>query len=88
MDEFKGNLTEQEARICAKYWGVKLDGNIDRRHDAQGELVGQNTLCVKYEIPELAKEEGLDEQELRRMLSKMGDRSYFRTERRTDLGRR
>ena len=68
MDEIKGNLTKQEAKVCAKYWGVKPDGNIDRRHDAQGELVGQNTLCVKYEIPELAKEEGVDEQELRRIL--------------------
>ena len=68
LDEFKGNLTEQEAKICAKYWGVKPDGNIDRRHDAQGELVGQNTLCVKYEIPELAKEEGMDQPELKRIL--------------------
>jgi uncharacterized protein YyaL (SSP411 family) len=68
MDEFKGVLTEQEAKVCAKYWSVKSDGNIDGRYDAQGELVGQNTLCVKYEIPDLAKEEGIDEQELRRIL--------------------
>ena len=68
MDEFKGTLTEEEARICAKYWNVKSQGNIDSRYDAQGELVGQNTLCVKYEIADLAKEEGVGEDELRRIL--------------------
>jgi uncharacterized protein YyaL (SSP411 family) len=68
MDEFNGNLTEEEAKICAKYWNVKVDGNIDHRHDAQGELVGQNTLCVKYEIADIAKQEGISEDELKRIL--------------------
>lgn len=68
MDELKGVLTEQEASICAKYWDVKSEGNVDRRHDAQGELVGQNTLCVKYEPSELAKEMSLGEEDVRRIL--------------------
>ena len=68
MDEIKGNLTEQEAKVCAKYWNVQPGGNIDRRHDAQGELVDQNTLCVKYEISDLAKEEEMSEEKLKRIL--------------------
>lgn len=68
MDEFKGNLTEHEAKICAKYWNVQPDGNIDHRYDAHGELVGQNTLCVRYEIAELGKEEGLSEAETKQIL--------------------
>lgn len=68
LDEFKGILTEQETDICAKYWNVRNEGNIDRRFDAQGELVGQNTLCVSYEMGDLAKEVGLDEHEVQRIL--------------------
>lgn len=68
MDEFKGVLSEQEAEICAKYWDVKPDGNIDQRFDAQGELVGQNTLCVKFEPAELAKEVGISEEDVKRIL--------------------
>ncbi|KAK5172606.1 uncharacterized protein LTR77_002726 [Saxophila tyrrhenica] len=68
MDEFKGILTEQETKICAKYWDVKPKGNIDRRADVQGELEGQNTLCVKYELADLAKEEKMDEQEVKKII--------------------
>ena len=68
MDEFSGILSEQEAKVCAKYWDVQPDGNIDRRYDAQGELVGQSTLCVKFTAAELAKEECLSEEEVMRTL--------------------
>ncbi len=68
MDEFKSVLSEQEVTVCAKYWDVRPDGNIDMRYDAQGELVGQNTLCVKYEPSELAKELSLAEDEVKRTL--------------------
>lgn len=69
MDDFKSILSEQEAEICAKYWDVKAGGNIDRRFDAQGELDGQNTLCVKYDPVELAKEVGLSEEEVKKIIS-------------------
>lgn len=68
MDELKGTLTEQEARLCARYWNCRPEGNVDRRADIQGELDGQNTLCVKYDVPDLAKEESIEEQELRKIL--------------------
>lgn len=68
MDEFKEILTEQEARICAKYWNVKPDGNVERRADIQGDLKGQNTLCVVYEIVDLAKEQSLSEDEVAKVI--------------------
>jgi uncharacterized protein YyaL (SSP411 family) len=61
-DEFRSILSEEEASICAKYWGVEAGGNVDRRFDLQGELVGKNTLCVRYEVSDLAKELGKEEQ--------------------------
>lgn len=68
MDELKGILSEKELEVCAKYWNVQKDGNIDRRFDAQGELVGQNTLCISYELLDLAKELGVSEDETRSIL--------------------
>ncbi|EGP90076.1 uncharacterized protein MYCGRDRAFT_99250 [Zymoseptoria tritici IPO323] len=64
MDEFKSILSEEEVTVCAKYWGVQAQGNVDRRFDLQGELVGQNTLCVQYEIPELAQELSKSEEQI------------------------
>lgn len=68
MDEFKGVLSEAEMKVCPKYWDVKPEGNIDPRYDAQGELVGQNTLCVKYTPKSLADELGIHEEEVRAVL--------------------
>ncbi|KAK4630929.1 Spermatogenesis-associated protein 20 [Fulvia fulva] len=69
MDEFKKILTEAEVQVCATYWGMKSDGNIDTQHDIQGELVGQNTLCVQYEPAELAKELNMSEDDVKRVLA-------------------
>lgn len=67
-DEFKTILSEEELKICSRYWGVKPEGNIDRRFDAQGELVGQNTLCVQFEPSELAEELGVTEGDVKLVL--------------------
>ncbi|KAF2216258.1 hypothetical protein CERZMDRAFT_109199 [Cercospora zeae-maydis SCOH1-5] len=62
MDDFTKVLSEDELNVCAKYWNVKEEGNVDRRHDVQGELVKQNTLCVSYEVADLANELGMAEE--------------------------
>lgn len=67
-DELKGVLADDELEVCCKYWDVKRDGNIDMRYDAQGELVGQNTLCVKYEPADLAQEMNMSEDVVSRIL--------------------
>lgn len=64
LDEFKGILTDKEVDVCAKYWNVQQEGNIDQRFDPSGELAGQNTLCVAYEPSELAAELGISEDEV------------------------
>ena len=37
-----------DADIAARYWNVKSDGNVDPRHDIQGELEEQVHLPQKY----------------------------------------
>ncbi|TKA24102.1 hypothetical protein B0A50_06842 [Salinomyces thailandicus] len=56
MAEFEEILTGDELNICSKYWNVQPEGNVDRRFDHQGELVGKNTLCACCEVAELVKE--------------------------------
>jgi uncharacterized protein YyaL (SSP411 family) len=68
LDEFNQILTPQEAEVCAKYWNVQPGGNVDRRFDHQGELVGQNTLCVQYEVADLAKELTLPTEEVKKII--------------------
>lgn len=68
MDEFNSILGEREAAVCAKYWNVKPDGNVERKYDHQGELIGKNTLCVVCEPAELAKTFGTGEEDIKRML--------------------
>ncbi|KAF2772262.1 hypothetical protein EJ03DRAFT_266830 [Teratosphaeria nubilosa] len=67
-DEMKEALSPEQLELCAKYWGAKPDGNVDPRFDPQGELVGKNTLCVQYDIPDLAKEIGKPEEEVKRTI--------------------
>ncbi|EMC96584.1 hypothetical protein BAUCODRAFT_33944 [Baudoinia panamericana UAMH 10762] len=68
LDEFKELLTDEEATVCARYWNVQPNGNVDRRYDHQGELVGRNTLCVQYDTPDLASELGMSDSEVKRLI--------------------
>ena len=62
-------LTEREAKVCARYWGVSPDGNIDPRFDIQGELEGQNTLCVQSKVSDLAREFNVTADEAQQLLA-------------------
>ncbi|RMX83276.1 hypothetical protein D0867_16103 [Hortaea werneckii] len=68
MDEFKEILSEEEVKVCSKYWNVLPEGNIERRFDHQGEMVGKNTLCVSCEVSELAEELGMDVEDVKRSI--------------------
>ena len=59
FQEMQNTLTESELLLCSRYWNVRPDGNVDQSHDSQGELVGQNTLCVTSNIDDLAQELGI-----------------------------
>ncbi|KAK4950550.1 hypothetical protein LTR28_007026, partial [Elasticomyces elasticus] len=67
-EEFRQVLGERDAEVCARYWGVKEDGNVDARFDVQGELRRQNTLCVSCEPAQLAAQLDMSEEEVRRVL--------------------
>ncbi|KAK6430975.1 hypothetical protein LTR95_012870, partial [Oleoguttula sp. CCFEE 5521] len=59
--ELEQILSPEELDACTPYWGIKEEGNIDQRYDAEGELKGRNTLCVQLEFSELAKNLGVAE---------------------------
>ncbi|CZT20044.1 related to DUF255 domain protein [Ramularia collo-cygni] len=70
MEEFNTVLGDSDAKVCAAYWGVKQEGNVERRFDVQGELIGQNTLCVQCEFSELAAKFSMEEEEeVKRVIS-------------------
>lgn len=68
-DELKSILKEDELRVCSRYWGVKPDGNVDSRHDIQGELEGKNTLCVQMTTEELAKSLDMSSEQVNELVS-------------------
>lgn len=39
--EFDVILGEQDASICARYWNVHRDGNVDPAHDPHDEFIAQ-----------------------------------------------
>ncbi|KAF3921469.1 hypothetical protein ABW21_db0206573 [Orbilia brochopaga] len=44
--EFTKILGEQDADICAKYWDVRTDGNVDPSKDIHDEFLHQNVLQI------------------------------------------
>jgi uncharacterized protein YyaL (SSP411 family) len=61
--EFYKALNDKDlANMLAKYWDVRLNGNVSAKHDIQGELKGLNTLCVTCSITDLAKQFNLSEE--------------------------
>jgi uncharacterized protein YyaL (SSP411 family) len=63
LEFFEAINDDKLAKILAKYWNVKPDGNVSPKHDIQGELKGLNTLCVTSSLKELAQQFGESEQE-------------------------
>lgn len=72
--ELKDVIGGKEAEIASRYWNVQEGGNVERRFDAQGELIGKNTLCVQSETAEVAKQEGLSEEDVKHMLKSARDK--------------
>ncbi|KAL1584749.1 hypothetical protein WHR41_06939 [Cladosporium halotolerans] len=68
VDEIQRVLSAQEADVITRYWGLQAAGNIDPQFDAQGELKGQNTLCVQMTPNELATELELPETKVNDLL--------------------
>jgi uncharacterized protein YyaL (SSP411 family) len=57
--ELENILGAQEASICAKYWNVQRDGNVDPEDDAHDEFIHQNVLRVVQSEEQLAQMFGM-----------------------------
>ncbi|EEQ84996.2 uncharacterized protein BDCG_08265 [Blastomyces dermatitidis ER-3] len=62
--EFKQILGQRDADVCARHWGVLPDGNVARGNDPHDEFINQNVLSIKVTPAKLAKEFGLSEEEV------------------------
>lgn len=57
-------LGPQESSVCARYWNVHRDGNVDPEDDADDEFIHQNVLSVATSIEQLSTTYGMDAGEL------------------------
>jgi uncharacterized protein YyaL (SSP411 family) len=64
MKELKQVLGQRDAGVCARHWGVLADGNIAPENDPHDEFMDQNVLSIKVTPSKLAKEFGLSEEEV------------------------
>lgn len=68
LKEFQSILGDQHASILARHFGVKADGNVSAQHDLHDEFLNQNVLHVNATPSVLAKEFGLPEDEIVRII--------------------
>lgn len=69
LKEFQDILGDRDAEILARYYNVHDEGNVAPQHDAHDELINQNVLAITSTPGELAKQFGLAEAEVNRILS-------------------
>jgi uncharacterized protein YyaL (SSP411 family) len=64
LKEFKQILGQRNAGVCARHWGVLGDGNVPPENDPHDEFMNQNVLSIQVTPSKLAKEFGLSEEEV------------------------
>lgn len=62
--EFDNILGAQESSICARYWNVHRDGNVNPEDDTHDEFIHQNVLSVVTSIEQLGKTFGMDQDKI------------------------
>lgn len=68
LKEFQSILGDRDASILARHFGVKSDGNVPAEHDMHDEFLTQNVLHIDATPSVLAKEFGLPEAEIVRVI--------------------
>lgn len=68
MKELQQILGHRDAEVCARHWGVHPDGNVSRANDPHDEFMNQNVLSIQATPSTIAKEFGLSEDEVIRIL--------------------
>lgn len=69
LKEFRDILGERDAEILARYYNVKDEGNVAPEHDAHDELINQNVLAITSTPTDLAKQFGLSEDKVSKILT-------------------
>ncbi|KAL4978379.1 hypothetical protein BDW66DRAFT_18954 [Aspergillus desertorum] len=68
LKELTQVLGPRDAGVCAHHWGVLPDGNIAPENDPHDEFMDQNVLSIKVTPSKLAKDFGLGEDEVVRII--------------------
>ena len=68
LKEFQSVLGERDASILARHFGVKVYGNVPAQYDMHDEFLTQNVLHVQATPSVLAKDFGLSEEEIVRII--------------------
>ncbi|PLB36470.1 thioredoxin domain-containing protein [Aspergillus candidus] len=68
LKELTQVLGARDAGVCARHWGVLPDGNIAPENDPHDEFMNQNVLSIKVTPSKLAREFGLGEDEVVRII--------------------
>jgi len=68
LKELQSILGERDAGILARHFGVKGGGNVPAKHDLHDEFLTQNVLRIEATPSVLAKEFGLLEEEIVRVI--------------------
>ena len=61
LKEFREVLGEKDADVCARFYGVRADGNIASENDPHDEFISQNVLKIASTPGALAKKLGMSE---------------------------
>ena len=61
LKEFKEVLGDRDGDICARFYGVTADGNVDSANDPHDEFISQNVLRIASIPSALAKKLGISE---------------------------
>ncbi len=61
-------LGDRNGDICARFFGVTVDGNVARQNDLHDEFLSQNVLSIKSTAGALARDLGIAEGEIEQIL--------------------
>ncbi|KAF3398362.1 Spermatogenesis-associated protein 20 [Penicillium rolfsii] len=85
LKELTQVLGPRDAPVCARHWGVLPDGNVAAEYDPHDEFMNQNVLSIQATPSKLAKEFGLSEEEVVRIIK--GGKQKLRDHREKTRGR-
>ncbi|MCJ1261752.1 hypothetical protein MMC22_001620 [Lobaria immixta] len=68
LKKFLAVLGDRNGDICARFYGVAADGNVTRVNDPHDEFISQNVLSIKSTPSTLAKDLGMAEEEIIKIL--------------------